>query len=305
MDTESLLATNVEVAAVEAAEIHHLADLVTISGDQELTSALKAAAVSITHEAETEAEAHCARARSLRAEAAEAFAAVAETVRKAEEDARLTTQAAEQATDEQLRRHLEKIARADEARVRKGFEWLERAQARAATANAEALTLEHEAEGALRRARSRPEVFAWRQLTAPFLERVERARSRRAVSEAVEDAERQGLADERLVQAAALRTRQVGELARRTRDTARLWARYAPGGDGMYPRLTHAETSMLAACAPGTIFEVSSDRRKLAVHLSDDGLVWVRRKATGPFRSRGAVVRRIGGRSASPLIGAS
>lgn len=305
MDTESLLATNEEVAAMEAAEIDQLADLVTISGDPELTSALKAAAVSINREAETKAEALYARARSLRAQAAGDFAAVAEMVRKAEQDAGLSAQAAEQATDEELRRHLERIARADEARVREGFEWLERAQARVSAANAEARTLEHEAEGALRRAWSRPEVLAWRQVTAPFIERVERARSRRAVSEAVEDADRQGLADERLVQAAALRTRQLGELAWRTRDIVKLWARYAPGGDGMYARLTPAETSMLAACAPGTIFEVSSDRQKVAVHLSDDGLAWVRRRASGPFKGRGALVRRIGGRSAYPWNGAS
>ena len=293
METESLVAMKAEVVVVEAAGACGLADLVTATGDQELTSRLKAAAERITLEAESEAQDLHEQALRLRAEAARAFAALTEMVRKAEQDARLSSLAAEQVTDEALQRHLEQVAAGDKARLHEGLEWLERARAGAEAANEEARALEIEADAVSRLAQPRPEVIAWRQLTAPFLERMNGARSRRAVSELLQDAERQGLADKRLRQASASRTRQLGELAWHTRETVKLWARYAPGGDGMYSAVTHPAAALLAATGPGTIFEVSAEGRKVAVHLSEDGFSWVRRKADGPFEARGALVRRI------------
>jgi hypothetical protein len=222
-------------------------------------------------------------------------------VRKAEEDTRLSALAAEEATDEALREHLQQMANADEARLREGLEWIEAAQLRVDAANEGARTLEAEASVARRQAQSRPEVMAWGHLTAPFLERIQRARSRKVVDDVVQDAGHQGLADGRLREAAASRARQLGELAWRTRETVKLWARYAAAGEGMHPRMTLPGTSMLAACGPGAIFEVSSDHRKMAVHLSEDGCAWVRRKASGPFKARGALVRRIAGCSGPGL----
>jgi hypothetical protein len=113
-------------------------------------------------------------------------------------------------------------------------------------ASQEALALESEASAARQQALSRPEVVAWLRLTAPFLDRIERAKCRRAVDDAVRDAERQGFADGRLSEAAASRARQLGAMAWRTRETVKLWARYASGADSMYPRLTLARTSMPA-----------------------------------------------------------
>lgn len=60
----------------------------------------------------------------------------------------------------------------------------------------EARALELDAEAALQRSQSRPEVVAWRQLTAPFVKLIGRSRSPRAVGEVLQDAERQGLVDE-------------------------------------------------------------------------------------------------------------
>jgi hypothetical protein len=231
----------------------------------------------------------------VRSEAAQALADVSEMVIIAEEDARLTALAADEATDEALQQHLRQMADADEARLHEGLEWIERARLRMEAAEGEALALEVQASAALQQALSRPEVVAWRELMTPFLDRINRARSRKAVDSTVQDAERQGFADGQLKEAAALRERQLGELAWRTRETVKLWARYAAGADKTFSRITLPRTSMLAACGPGTIFEVSSDRRKVAVHLSEDGLAWVRREASGPFRARGALVRRING----------
>jgi len=299
METESFVEMKTEVVLVEVAEARGLADLVTATGDQELTSRLKGAAERITLEAESQAQVLQEQASSLRAEAARAFAAVTEVVRKAEEDARLSALAAEQVTDEALQRHLEQIAAGDQARLNEGLEWLERAQTRAEAANEEARALEVEADAASRQAQSRPEVIAWRQLTAPFMERMKGARSRRAVSEVLQDAESQGLADEKLRQASASRTRQLGELAWHTRETVKLWARYAPGGGRMFPAVTHHGAVLLAAAGPGTIFEVSAEGRKVAVHLSEDGFSWVRRPSAGPFRAHGALVRRFDGQARS------
>jgi hypothetical protein len=224
---------------------------------------------------------------------------VTEMALHAEEDARLSALAAEQVTDEALRRHLEQIARGDEARLQEGLEWIERAQGRVEVVNEEARALELDADAALRCAQSRPEVIAWHQLTAPFMVLIGRSKTNRVIGEVLQDAERQGLADARLRQAAASRARHLGELAWRTRETVKLWARYAPGGDGMYPCATLPQTSMLAAAGPGTIFELRSDGWKVAIHLSEDGFAWVRRKAGGHFKPRGALVRRIDGRTAS------
>jgi len=293
METATIVEMATEVLVLEAVEARELADLVTVTGDQELMSALKATAERIALEAESEARALYGRARSLRAEAAQAYATVSEMAANAGEDAQLSALAAEQVTDEALRRHLEQIVRDDEARLQEGLESIQCAQARVETANEEARALELDAEAALQRARSRPEVIAWRQVTEPFMELIGRSRSTRVVAELLEDAERQGLADERLRQQAACRTRQLGQLAWHTRETVKLWARYAPGGDGMYSAVTHPAAALLAAASPGTIFEVSSDGRKVAVHLSEDGFAWVRRNAGGPFRPRGALVRQI------------
>lgn len=72
----------------------------------------------------------------------------------------------------------------------------------------------------------------------PFLKHIERARRGRAVSVVVQDAERQGLADEGLREAAPSRTRRPGELAWRTREAVKLWVRFVPGNGGMYLRMT-------------------------------------------------------------------
>ncbi|MGH9650269.1 MAG: hypothetical protein ACRD3I_07335, partial [Terriglobales bacterium] len=198
---------------------------------------------------------------------------------------------AEEATDDALQEHLREMANTDKARLHEGLEWIERARLRMEAAEGEARTLEAEASSARQQALSRPEVVAWRQLIRPFQDRVNRARSRNAVDNTMQDAERQGFADGQLREAAAVRERQLAELAWRTRETVKLWARYAAGTDRMFSRITHPRTSTLAACGPGTIFEVSSDRRKVAVHLSDDGNTWVRREAHGPFKARGALIR--------------
>jgi hypothetical protein len=292
METEVLVETRTELLVADAEQGRELVELVTVSGDEELISTLKSVAERITGEAESTASTLCERARRVRSEAAQAFAAVTEMVGKAKEDARLSALVADEVTDEALRQHLRQMADADEEHLREGLEWIERAQVRMEAANEEARALEAEARAARQHALSRPEVVAWGRLTAPFLDRIERARRRRAVDDAVQDAEHQGFADGRLSEAAASRARQLGELSWRTRETVKLWARYASSADSMYPRLTLARTSMLAACGPGTIFEVSSDRRKVAVHLSEDGCAWVRREASGPFRARGALVRR-------------
>jgi len=293
METEVLVETRTELLVADAEQGRELVELVTVTGDKEFISTLRSVAEKITGEAENAAGALSEQARRARSEAAQALAAVTEMVRKAHEDARLSALAADEVTDEALRQHLRQMADAADARLHEGLEWMERAQLRMEAANQEARALEAEASSARQQALSRPEVLAWLRLTAPFLDRIERARRRRAVDDAVQEAERQGFADSRLREAAASRARQFGELGWRTRETVKLWARYASGADRLYPRLTLARTSMLAACGPGTIFEVSSDRRKVAVHLSEDGCAWVRREASGPFRARGALVRRI------------
>jgi hypothetical protein len=304
METESLVGMNTGIPGMQAAESHQLVELVTATGDQELISTLKSVAARITTEAESAAGAFSERACLVHSEAAQALAAVTKMVRKAQEDARFSALATEQVTDEALRHHLEQIARAGEARLHEGLERIERAQLWLQAADKEARALEAEAKAALQQAQSRPEVIAWRKLTTPFLERIGRAWSRRVVNDAIREAERQGLADEILSEAAISRMRQLGELAWRTRETVSLWARYAPGGDGMYPAITRPGTSQLAAAGPGTIFEVSPDIRKVAVHLSEDGCAWVRRKASGPFKARGALVRRIDGQRPSTLADA-
>jgi len=274
-------------------DVGDLIDLVVITGDRELIAALRLAAESITKEAQREAVDLREQARRRRVEAAQALAAVRETVVRTEEEARLAAQAVAEVTDEELRRHLQRIASQEQARRRKALEWMERAQDGARLAAEEAQALEARAEQLLNSAEARPEVLAWRQLTAAFMERIQTARSFHAIRKALEEAERQGLDDERMHQAAALRREQLCELARLTRETMKLWARYAPGGDGMFPALTHPRTAILAAVGPGTIFEVNRDGRKLAVHTSHDGLVWVRRRASGPFRAHGARIRRL------------
>jgi hypothetical protein len=65
METESFLGMKTEVVVVEAAEGRELADLITITGDRELTSRLKAAAERITREVESEAHALYEQARSM------------------------------------------------------------------------------------------------------------------------------------------------------------------------------------------------------------------------------------------------
>jgi hypothetical protein len=282
-----------------------LAELAAATGDHELTIALKAAATRITSEAQTRAAALREQARRRRSEAAEAFTSVAQLLETAEADSRLALLALHEVTDEALRRHLTEIAVQGEARVREGLEWLDRARVQVEAASKESQELEFEAEAIATSAHSRPEVAAWRQMTEPFVDRINQATSTRAVGEILKDAERQGLADERVVEAGACRGRQLNELARRTRETVKLWSRYAPGGDGMYPDLTQRESTVLAAVGPGTIFEVRGDGQKLAVHTSEDGLVWTGRKAGGPFRSRSALLRRIPKRAATPCAAAS
>jgi hypothetical protein len=301
METELLVETRTELLVADAEQCRELVELVTVTSDEELTSTLKSEAERITGEAEGKASTLCERARRVRSRAAQAFAAVTEMVRKAEEDARLSALVADEVTDEALRQHLRQMADADEVHLREGLEWMERAQLRMEAANEEARTLEAEASAARQRALSRPEVVAWQRLTTPLLDRIKRAKSRRVVDDVVQDAEWRGLADGRLREAATSRTRQLDELAWRTRETVKLWARYAAAGEGMHPRMTLPGTSMLAACGPGAIFEVSSDHRKMAVHLSEDGCAWVRRKASGPFKARGALVRRIAGCSGPGL----
>jgi hypothetical protein len=304
METELQVETRTELVLPAAEQGRELVELVTVTGDQDLISTLKSVAERIAGEAECAAGALCERARSVRSEAAQALAVVTEMVRKAEEEARLSALAVDQSTDEALRQHLQRMANADEARLHEGLEWIERAQLRIEAADEEARILEAEANLTRKQARSRPEVIAWRKLTAPFLVRIERTRSRRAVEDVMQDAMRRGLSDNRLAEAAASRARQLTELAWRTRETVKRWALYASAGDGMHPRLTLPRTSMIAACGPGTVFEVTSDRQKVAVHLSEDGSVWVRRKAYGPFKARGALVRRLDGHLASPPMGA-
>ena len=298
MATQTTVAIQTDVAVPENAQAYGLAELVVVTGDQQLTSALRAAASRITGEAEREAGSLREQARHRRAEAAQAFAAVCRMVAKAEEDVHLAKMAAEEVSDETLHEHLEKIARQEEVRLREGVEWLESAQERVEAASQEARALELQAEVVEMNVTSRPEVVAWRQLTEPFLERIENAKKARAVGEILQNAQRQGLADDRLKQAAASRTRQLGELAWHTRETVKLWARYAPRGDGMYPCVTLPQTSVLAAAGPGTIFELRSDGWKVAIHMSEDGFAWVRQKASGHFKPRGALVRRIDGRTA-------
>jgi uncharacterized protein YkwD len=295
METEVLIDTRTEPPVSDTQQARELVALVAVTGDQELISTLRSIAERITLEAESAASALRERGRRVRSEAAQALADVSEMVSKAQEDARLTALAADEATDEALQQHLRQMADTDEARLHEGLEWIERARLRMEEAEGEARALEAEAIAARQQALSRPEVIAWRELITPFLDRIKRAGSRRAVDITVEDAERQGFADSQLREAAALRERQLGELAWRTRETVKLWARYAAGADRTFSRITLLRTSMLAACGPGTIFEVSSDRHKVAVHVSQDGLSWVRREASGPFRARGALVRRING----------
>jgi hypothetical protein len=293
METETLTETRTGLLVADAEHGRELVELVTATGDRELISTLRSVAEKISGEAESAASTLCEQARRVRSEAAQALADVTQTVGKAEEDARLWALAADQVTDEALRQHLKHMADVDQARLHEGLEWIRRARLRIDAANEEAHTLEAEAGAARQQAQSRLEVVAWRQLTMPFLDRIRRARSRRAVDDIVRDAERQGFADGRLREAAASKVHELGELARRTRETVELWARYASGNDGMYPRLTLPRTSMFAACGPGTIFEVSPDRQKVCVHLSEDGRAWLRQDASGPFRARGALVRRI------------
>ncbi len=273
--------------------VDDLSDLVVITGDRKLIAAIRLAAEGITKEAQREAVDLREQARRRRVEAAQLLAAVRDTILRTEEEARLAAQAVEEVTDEELRRHLQRIASQEQARRRKALEWMETAQGRARSAAEEAEALEAQADQLLNSAEARPEVVAWRQLTAAFMDRIQAARSFHAIRMALEEAERQGLDDKRMHQAAALRKEQLSELGRLTRETVKLWARYAPGGDGMFPGLTHPRTAILAAVGPGTIFEVNRDGRKLAVHTSQDGLVWVRRRAGGPFRMRGARIRRL------------
>ena len=295
MSVESIVAVETEFSLAKAERPRHfvLAELAAVTGDRELTSALKAVATRITSEAEVRAAVLREQARRRRSEAAEAFTGDAQMVKSAEEDARLAALAAEEVADEALRRHLTEIAVQGEARVREGLKWLDKARVQVEAASEEAQELELEAEAITTSACSRPEVAAWRQLTEPFMDRIKHATSTRAVGEVLKDAERQGLADERVAEAGACRGRQLNELARRTRETVKLWARYAPGGDGMYPDLTQREATSLAAVGPGTVLEVRDDGQKLAVHTSEDGLVWTKRRAGGPFRPRGAFLRRI------------
>lgn len=295
MSMQSITAVETGFPLTEAEERRDfvLAELAAVTGDRELTNALRAAANRITCEAEARATTMREQARGRRAEAAQSFTPITEMLARAEEDARLAALAVEEVADEALRRHLTEIAAQEEARVREGAERLERARAQMKTASEEARQLELEAEAVATSARSRPEVAAWRQLTEPFMDRIKQATTTRAVGEILKDAERQGLADERVTEAGACKGSQLNELARRTRETVKLWARYAPGGDGMYPDLTQREATCLAAVGPGTVFEVRDDGQKLAAHTSEDGLLWTRRRAGGPFRSRGAFMRRI------------
>jgi hypothetical protein len=303
MAIDTTEAAQVEASALdfEVAEADTLADLATATGDPGLTEALRIAAERITCAAEAEAAGLREQARIRRTEAGQTYAAASELLAKTSEEGRLLELAAEEVSDEGLRRHLVGIVAFEDARRAKAVEWLERAQELLEAASQEAKELEARAEGILNYTRARPEVIAWRQLTAQCLDRIERARNARAIDSALHAAERQGLIDERLRQAAVERKRQLGELARRTREAVKLWARYASGTDGLYPSLTLSGTVLLVAAGPGTIFEVSADGRKLAVHLSEDGVVWVRRRAHGRFEARGAMARKVG-RPADPRL---
>lgn len=307
MSMQSIVAVGAEfsLTRIEPPRDFVLAELAAVTGDRELASALRAAATRITSEAQTRAAALREQARRRRSEAAEAFTAVAQMVKSAEEDVGLAALAAEEVMDEALRRHLTEIAVQGEACVREGLKWLDTARVQVEAASREARELELEAEAVARSAHSRPEVAAWRQLTEPIIDRIKHATRTRAVGEVLRDAERQGLADERVAEAGACRGRQLNELARRTRETVKLWARYAPGGDGMYPDLTQREATSLAAVGPGRVFEVRGDGQKLAVHTSEDGLVWTKRRAGGPFRPRGAFLRRIRKPDSEPRPAAS
>lgn len=307
MSMQSIVAVETKFPLTEAEEPRDflLAELAAVTGDRELTSALRAAASRIVSEAESRTAPLREQARSRRAEAGQALTAVRDMLARAEEDAQLASLAVEEVTDDALRRHLSEIAAQEEARVREGLEWLERARGQTEAASKQGEELEHEGEAIVTSAHSRPEVAAWLQLTEPFMDRIRQATSTRALGEILEDAERQGLADERLSEAGACKRRQLNELARHTRETVKLWARYAPGGDGMYPDLTQRQATCLAAVGPGTIFEVHDDGQKLAVHTSEDGLVWTRRRAGGPFSSRGAFLRGIRRPAVGPLAAAS
>lgn len=305
MQSIAAIETEFPLTEVEGPRDRELAELAVVTGDRDLTSALRAAASRITSEAEGRAAALREQARRQGAEAGQAFTAVRDMLARVEEDSRLASLAVEEVTDDALWRHLTEIAAQEEARVREGLEWLERARGQMEAASKEGQDLEHEAEAIVTSAHSRPEVAAWFQLTEPFMDRIRQATSTRALGEILEDAERQGLADERLSEAGACKRRQLNELARHTRETVKLWARYASGGDGMYPDLTQRQATCLAAVGPGTIFEVRDDGQKLAVHTSEDGLVWTRRRAGGPFSSRGAFLRGIRRPAVGPLAAAS
>ncbi|HET7011025.1 MAG TPA: hypothetical protein VFI11_09640 [Anaerolineales bacterium] len=275
-----------------------LAEVALATGDLALTDALRSAAGKITLDAEAQANSFRGQARRLRADAAAAFASVCESLKHAERDARLAAFTLSEITDEELQLHLKGIAVQEEARVREGLERLERAHARVHAASSEAQELEHEADAVTATALCRPEVAAWHRLIRPFEDRIQRASSGRAVRGILEEATNRGLTEDRLKDAAASRMRELSELSRRTRETVKLWARYA-SGNGMFPGVTLPATGSLAAVGPGTIFEVSSDGDKVAVHVSRDGFTWARRGAAGPFKARGALVRRIHGRVAA------
>ncbi|MEE9230677.1 MAG: hypothetical protein V3U86_08225 [Acidobacteriota bacterium] len=295
MATETTEAVRMDADALdfEVAETGALADLAAATGDRGLTKALRLAAERITSTTEMEAIYLREQARSRRAEAAKTYATASELVLKANEEGQLAELAVEEVSDEGLRHHLDGIVAFEDARRAKAIEWLERAQEILKTASLAATELERRAECTLRDAQARPEVIAWRRLTAECLDQIEHARSATSIDGALREAEGQGLIDERLRKAAVQRKRRLGELAQQTRETVKLWARYAPGGDGLHPPLTLRGTALLAAAGPGTIFEVGADGRKLAVHRSDDGLVWVRRRAGGRFKPRGATMSRI------------
>lgn len=198
METEVLVETRPEFLVADAEQGRELVELVTVTGDQELISTLRSVAEKITGEAESAAGALFERARRARSEAAQALADATEIVGKAEDDARLSALAADEVTDEALRQHLRQMADTDKARLQEGLEWIERAQLRMEAANEEARSLEAEASAARQQALSRPEVVAWQHLTTPLLDRIKRARSRRAVDDVVHDAE--GRAGRRFLQ---------------------------------------------------------------------------------------------------------
>ena len=294
IDTTETVRAEVYGLDFEVAEVDALANLATVTGDRRLTEALRLATERITSEAKKEAALLREQARSLRAEAAKAYATASELLSKADEEGRLAALAVEEVSDEGLRRDLNRIVSFEDARRAKAIEWLEKAQELIRAACQEAGVLDRRAERMLSDARARPEVVAWRHLTAECRAQIERGRNATAIDGALREAVHQGLMDEHMRHAAVHRKRQLGELARRTRETVKLWARYAPGGDGLYPSLTLPGTALLTVAGPGTIFEVGADGQKLAVHRSDDGFVWARRRARGPFKSRGAMTRRIG-----------